>query len=192
MAASRVLLTLIGSDRNSCRRCASGGYQAVAVCLLNAYVNPAHEEALADLLAVELPDLRVSLSSRVTREFREFERASTTSLSAYVQPVVERYIDRFVKRLEGEGFTGRFSVMQSNGGRLPAEAMQSNAVTAPFCQGLPGGFDWCDPPGRALRLPEPDHLRHGRHVDRCLHGDGRQSAVKPRSTVSTACPYGFP
>ena len=108
----------------------SGGYQAVAVCLLNAYVNPAHEEALADLLAAELPELRVSLSSRVTREFREFERASTTALSAYVQPVVERYIDRFVKRLEGEGFTGRFSVMQSNGGRLPAEAMQSNAVTA--------------------------------------------------------------
>ena len=108
----------------------SGGYQAVAICLLNAYVNPVHEEALAELLAAELPNLRVSLSSRVTREFREFERASTTALSAYVQPVVERYIDRFVKRLESEGFTGRFSVMQSNGGRLPAEAMQSSAVTA--------------------------------------------------------------
>ena len=106
------------------------GYWAVAICLLNAYVNPVHEEALASLLASELPDMQVSLSSHVTREFREFERASTTTLSAYVQPVVERYIDRFVKRLEGEGFFGRFSVMQSNGGRLPAEAMQSSAITA--------------------------------------------------------------
>jgi N-methylhydantoinase A len=51
-------------------------------------------------------------------------------LSAYVQPVVDRYISRFVSRLDEGGFTGRFSVMQSNGGRLPAEAMQSNAVNA--------------------------------------------------------------
>jgi len=108
----------------------TGGYDAVAICLLNAYVNPVHEEALAELLGERLPDLHVSLSSRVSREFREYERASTTSLSAYVQPVVDRYVSRFVSRLDEGGFTGRFSVMQSNGGRLPAEAMQSNAVNA--------------------------------------------------------------
>ncbi len=108
----------------------AGGYDAVAICLLNAYVNPVHEEALAELLGKRLPGLHVSLSSRVSREFREYERASTTSLSAYVQPVVDRYISRFVSRLDEGGFTGRFSVMQSNGGRLPAEAMQSNAVNA--------------------------------------------------------------
>ncbi len=108
----------------------TGGYDAVAICLLNAYVNPVHEEALAELLGERLPGLHVSLSSRVSREFREYERASTTSLSAYVQPVVDRYVSRFVSRLDEGGFTGRFSVMQSNGGRLPAEAMQSNAVNA--------------------------------------------------------------
>ena len=108
----------------------AGGYDAVAICLLNAYVNPVHEEVLAELLGESLPGLHVSLSSRVSREFREYERASTTSLSAYVQPVVDRYISRFVSRLNEGGFTGRFSVMQSNGGRLPAEAMQSNAVNA--------------------------------------------------------------
>jgi N-methylhydantoinase A len=107
-----------------------GGYQAVAVCLLNGYVNPAHEVALGALIRDALPDVTVSLSHEVTREFREFERASTTTLSAYVQPVIDRYISRFEARLAANGFTGRFSVMQSNGGRLPAGAMRSNAVNA--------------------------------------------------------------
>lgn len=108
----------------------AGGFEAVAICLLNAYVNPAHEQALKALIRRHLPDLLVTLSSEVTREFREFERASTTTLSAYVQPVMDRYIARFEERLAGGGFRGRFSVMQSNGGRLPGVAMRENAITA--------------------------------------------------------------
>jgi len=108
----------------------AGHYQVVAICLINAFVNPAHERALCDLLAKALPDLHVTISSDITREFREFERASTTTLSAYVQPVIDRYIQRFRQRLAAENFRGRFSVMQSNGGRLPAEAMRANAINA--------------------------------------------------------------
>ncbi|MFM9939801.1 MAG: hydantoinase/oxoprolinase family protein [Hyphomicrobiaceae bacterium] len=107
-----------------------GGYEAVAICLLNAYVNPAHERRLAELIGTALPGVHVTISSDITREFREFERASTTTLSAYVQPVIDRYIARFRKRLSDAGFQGRFSVMQSNGGRLPAEAMRANAINA--------------------------------------------------------------
>jgi N-methylhydantoinase A len=108
----------------------AGAYQAVAICLLNAYVNPTHERVLRDLLADALPELHITISSDITREFREYERASTTTLSAYVQPVIDRYIERFRQRLDGAGFRGRFSVMQSNGGRLPAEAMRANAIGA--------------------------------------------------------------
>jgi N-methylhydantoinase A len=107
-----------------------GRYEAVAICLLNAYVNPTHERRLAELLAAALPGVHITISSEITREFREFERASTTTLSAYVQPVIDRYIARFRQRLDGVGFKGRFSVMQSNGGRLPAEAMRANAINA--------------------------------------------------------------
>ncbi|MEI2415239.1 hydantoinase/oxoprolinase family protein [Orrella sp. JC864] len=107
-----------------------GSYQAVAICLLNAYVNPEHERRLRDCIARHLPDLNITLSSDITREFREYERASTTTLSAYVQPVMDRYISRFEQRLAEAGFKGRFSVMQSNGGKLPASAMRANAVTA--------------------------------------------------------------
>lgn len=107
-----------------------GGYEAIAICLLNAYVNPAHEHRLAAVLAEALPGVHITVSSDITREFREFERASTTTLSAYVQPVIDRYIARFRTRLGDAGFAGRFSVMQSNGGRLPAEAMRANAINA--------------------------------------------------------------
>jgi N-methylhydantoinase A len=108
----------------------AGGYQAVAICLLNAYLNPVHERALRTLLSEALPTMSVSISSDITREFREYERASTTTLSAYVQPVIDRYIERFRRRLHEAGFHGRFSVMQSNGGRLPAVAMRANAINA--------------------------------------------------------------
>lgn len=119
-AVKRELITALGQ----------GEYQAVAVCLLNAYVNPEHEHMLRRMLADALPELHVTLSSDITREFREYERASTTALSAYVQPVMDRYISRFMQRLEESDFDGRFSVMQSNGGKLPAEAMRANAVSA--------------------------------------------------------------
>ena len=108
----------------------AGGYEAIAICLLNAYVNAEHEQRLRDLLSETLPGVHVTISSDITREFREFERASTTTLSAYVQPVIDRYIARFRQRLATAGFRGRFSVMQSNGGRLPAEAMRANAINA--------------------------------------------------------------
>jgi N-methylhydantoinase A len=123
-------LDVAGVSRRLVPALKAGCYEAVAVCLINAFVNPVHERALRDLLAAALPDLNVTISSDITREFREFERASTTTLSAYVQPVIDRYIQRFRRKLAAEGFGGRFSVMQSNGGRLPAEAMRANAINA--------------------------------------------------------------
>ena len=98
-------------------------FDAVAVCLLNSFANPEHEAAVADLVAKIASDVAVAPSHKVAREFREYERASTTTLSAYVQPVVGRYLDRFEAALGKSGFKGAFSVMQSNGGRMPAAAM---------------------------------------------------------------------
>jgi N-methylhydantoinase A len=111
---------------------ATGGYDAVAICLLSAYASPTHEQRVAALIGAALPGLRIAASHAVAPEFREFERASTTALSAYVQPVIDGYLDRFEARLRDAHFAGRFSVMQSNGGRLPAAAMRRNAITALF------------------------------------------------------------
>ncbi len=106
------------------------GYESVAICLLNSYANPAHERRMAALVAERFPGTGITCSSDVTREFREYERASTTALAAYVQPVIDRYLGEFGRALDDRGFEGRFSLMQSNGGRLPASGMAGNAITA--------------------------------------------------------------
>lgn len=133
-AAGNVVLPLdeISVLRELIPALAEGRYDAAAICLLSAYVAPLHEQRLRALIADALPGLRIACSHDIACEFREFERASTTLLSAYVQPVIDRYLDRFEAQLGGNGFRGRFGVMQSNGGRLPAAAMRSNAITALF------------------------------------------------------------
>ena len=153
----------------------AGGYRAVAVCLLNAYANPAHEQRLAALITDALPGVLVTCSHQVAREFREFERASTTLLSAYVQPVIDGYLHRFEAQLAGAGFTGRFTVMQSNGGRLPANAMRQSAITALYsgpAAGVVGATR------QAARSGYKDLITFdmgGTSTDVCLVQDGRPS-----------------
>lgn len=109
-----------------------GDYGAAAICFLHAYANPDHERTVAEILRELAPSLPVTCSSDVTREFREYERASTTALAAYVQPVMAGYVNRFSAALGDRGFAGRFSIMQSNGGRMPSGAMARNAISALF------------------------------------------------------------
>ncbi|MEM8976652.1 MAG: hydantoinase/oxoprolinase family protein, partial [Pseudomonadota bacterium] len=109
-----------------------GGYEAIAVCLLHSYANPKHERSISDIIRSLAPELPVTCSSDVSPEFREYERATTTTLAAYVQPVISGYLDRLVAKLGDGSFEGRFSIMQSNGGRMPAAAMGRNAIAALF------------------------------------------------------------
>ena len=111
---------------------AAGRFDAIAVCLLHSYMNPDSERLLAKILHEIAPEIPVTCSVDVSREFREYERASTTALAAYVQPTIEGYLNRFIATLDEREFKGRFSVMQSNGGRMPAHAMARNAISALF------------------------------------------------------------
>ena len=107
-------------------------FDSVAICFLHSYLNPIHERALSDIISALYPEMPITCSCDVAREFREYERASTTTLAAYVQPVVAGYIKRFSEELARRGFQGKFSIMQSNGGRMPAAAITKNAITALF------------------------------------------------------------
>lgn len=107
-------------------------FDSVAICFLHSYLNPIHERALSDIISALYPEMPITCSCDVAREFREYERASTTTLAAYVQPVVAGYINRFSEELARRGFQGKFSIMQSNGGRMPAAAITKNAITALF------------------------------------------------------------
>jgi len=99
------------------------GIEALAVCFLNSYANPAHEEAAETLLSREFPDLKISCSASVVPYIREYERWTTTTMNAYVQPVVDRYVQRIESRLREIGFGGQFHIMTSSGGMVtPATA----------------------------------------------------------------------
>ena len=92
------------------------GAQALAIFFINAYANPANEaRALAAARAV-WPNEHVSASHQVLPEIREFERASTTALNAYLQPVVGAYLARLDGALSRQTFAGQFHIVQSNGG----------------------------------------------------------------------------
>ena len=100
----------------------AGGVRCVAVCLLNAYVNPAHEKRIGELLEKYAPDVDVSLSHDVSPEIREFERTSTTVLNALLMPVVRRYLERLGARLKSAGFDAPVYLVQSNGGVMSPTA----------------------------------------------------------------------
>ncbi len=106
---------------------AAEGIEAVALCFLYSYANPAHERAARSRILARgaLAEWQVSLSSDVLPEFREYERASTTALDAYVRPVMTRYLARLETALPRQS---RLLVMKSDGGVVSAEAARQQAV----------------------------------------------------------------
>ena len=114
----------------------SAGAESIAVCLLHSYANPAHEEALGEIISSVHPHAYVTLSHRILREYREYERTSTTAVNAYVGPVVARYLGSLRERLRQRGFKGEVLVMQSGGGvmsldtaiQMPVRMMESGPV----------------------------------------------------------------
>ncbi len=110
-------------------RLAGLGVRAVAVCLLHAWVNPEHEQRAVTALAGRLPGISVIGSHQVSRQWREYERSSTTVLSAYVQPVVSSYLGSLEHALRSAGLRGPLHVMRSNGGICSFERAAGTPVS---------------------------------------------------------------
>ncbi|MGZ0189358.1 MAG: hydantoinase/oxoprolinase N-terminal domain-containing protein, partial [Alphaproteobacteria bacterium] len=102
--------------------------EALAVGLLHAYANPVHEERVREIVRAAYPDLPISLSSEVCPEIREYERQSTTTANAYVQPRMARYLTELDAQLRISGFTCPFLLMTSGGGLTTLE----NAIRFPI------------------------------------------------------------
>lgn len=94
----------------------TAGVEAVAICFLHGFTNPAHERAAAEIIRRVAPRLRVALSSEVVPEIREYERASTTCANVYVQGLAEQYLTDLRRRLAGLGIGNPPHIMLSNGG----------------------------------------------------------------------------
>ena len=116
----------------------AGGAEALAVCFLHSYLNPAHERAVADAAKGRHPGLPVSCSAEVVAEYREFERFSTTVLNAYLQPLMESYLTGLEERLLATGYTHGVLTIASSGGMMTTETARRLPIKTIF-SGPAGG-----------------------------------------------------
>src|SRR5712692_6758987 len=114
------------------------GAEAFAVCLLHAYLNPAHERAVADVAKGRYPGLPVSCSADVVAEYREFERFSTTVLNAYLQPLMDGYLAGLEEQLRATGYVHGVLTVASSGGMMTTETARRLPIKTIF-SGPAGG-----------------------------------------------------
>ncbi len=122
--------------RSALGRLAEMGARSIAVCLLHSYANPVHEQRIAAIARADYPTLTISLSSEVAREFREYERTSTTAINAFVvMPIVE-HLNGLARSLTDIGVLPAPYIIRSNGGvmsfrsatRIPAALTHSGPM----------------------------------------------------------------
>jgi N-methylhydantoinase A len=118
----------LDSVARAVERLKSAGIDSIAVCFLHAYRNAVHEQQAGDVIRRLHPRATVSLSSEIAPEIREYWRASTTVVNAYVAPVVARYLGNVEQRLEQAGFSPEVHVMQSNGGVTTAAIAKQRPI----------------------------------------------------------------
>jgi N-methylhydantoinase A len=105
------------------------GAELLAICFINGFRNPAHEQEAARLIRVRHPSMALSLSSEIWPEIREYERTMVTVMNAFVAPKVSTYLDRLQGRLREFGLTGPVNITTSNGGMLPARIVRDRPGT---------------------------------------------------------------
>src|SRR5499433_2972638 len=150
--------------------------EALAVCLLHAYANPAHERAIGERLRERFPAVPVSLSSDVVPEYREFERFSTTVLNAYLQPLMDRYLAGLEKKLFEAGYAYGVLTIGSSGGMMTVETARRLPIRTTVSGPAGGVSQGCF---TAARAGIADFITYDMGVtstDVCLVRDGRPLA----------------
>ena len=152
-AAGNVLRPLEKSDLDHViARCREEGVEAIAIQFLHSYVAPRHEAETAAYLRERLDGVSITASHEITREWREYERANTAVLNAYVQPIVQSYFGRLEEALSGADIRCAYAAMQSNGGTTSFAWAKEHPITlmesgpAAGCNGAAIVADLCDEP----------------------------------------------
>jgi len=128
-ARGRELVALVEAEvRDAARALRADAVEAVAVCLLHSYLDASHERRVGAILAEELPGVPVTLSSDVAPEIREYERANTACVNAYVLPLMDRYLARLEAELQRRGLGGPLHLMLSAGGIASVGYARANPV----------------------------------------------------------------
>ena len=146
-------MDLTGAERSVRELVSDHGIEALAVCFINSYLNPAHELAVRDAIFTAFPDLFVSTSAEIFPHWREFERWTTTTANAYTQPILDRYLAHIESSLEELGFAGRITMMASNGGMVTPETARRFPVRM-MESGPAAGALMSARHGKALGIPD--------------------------------------
>jgi N-methylhydantoinase A len=170
--------------------------RAIAICLLHAYANPAHEQALAAEAHRLWPDVAVVASHQITREWREYERTNTTVLSAYVQPIAESYLERLERGLSAHGNRAPIYIMQSNCGVDSLAATKAIPITM-VESGPASGFWAAAELGRIIGEPNVLALDIGGTTAKCSLIEGGHVKIMTdywieRSRLSSGYPIMVP
>ena len=168
------------------------GVEAVAVCFLFSYLNPAHEEKAKEVLSRELPGVFIATSSSVSPQFREFERFTTAALCAFVGPKMRTYIGKLDASLKSAGLRADLRIMASNGG-VATPAMVEERPVMTLLSGLAAGVlggAWVGELSGRRKLITFDI--GGTSADIGLVVDGRYAETDPRSTSIAGFPLLLP
>jgi N-methylhydantoinase A len=168
------------------------GVEAVAVCLIHAYANDSYEKRILTELSSLWPDVFAVASHQIVREWREYERTSTTVLSAYVQPIASRYLERLQNKVRADGFNGHLYVMQSNCGVSNIEAARRTPITM-IESGPASGFLGAAAMGSHLQAPNLLALDIGGTTAKCsLIVDGSVKVITDYSIERNQESPGYP
>jgi N-methylhydantoinase A len=168
------------------------GVEAVAVCFLFSYLNPAHEERAKQILERELPGVFIATSSSISPQFREFERFTTACLCAFIGPKMRGYVGRLENTLRDAGLRSELRVMASNGG-VATPAMVSDKPVMTLLSGLAAGVlggAWVGALSGRRKLVTFDI--GGTSADIGIVVEGRFAETDPRSTSIAGFPLLLP
>src|SRR5690606_4233661 len=153
------------------------GVQAIAICFLHSYANTSHEEAALAEVRRLWPEVSAVASHQITREWREYERTNTAVLSAYVQPIAERYLWRLAQGLKQRGFTRSPYIMQSNCGVDSLESVSKIPITM-VESGPASGFWGAAELGKLIGEPNVLALDIGGTTAKCSLIENGQVKIK--------------
>jgi N-methylhydantoinase A len=168
------------------------GVEAVAVCFLFSYLNPAHEERAKQILERELPGVFIATSSSISPQFREYERFTTACLCAFIGPKMRGYVGRLENTLREAGLRSELRVMASNGG-VATPAMVSDKPVMTLLSGLAAGVlggAWVGALSGRRKLVTFDI--GGTSADIGIVVEGRFAETDPRSTSIAGFPLLLP
>ena len=172
--------------------CRAEGVEAIAIQFLHSYAAPAHEAACEAYLRARLPGVGITASHEITREWREYERANTAVLNAYVQPIVQRYFDTLEAGLDALGLACPKMAMQSNGGTTSFGWARAHPITL-LESGPAAGVNGAALIGRLCGEPNVIYLDIGGTTAKCSTiEDGAPTVTTDYRLEATRIRYGYP